>query len=69
VRYLYAVRYMALTVTVAAGSISLVTSIAVGFGLSLSLSIAGISASLGALTVVLVWLLRRRAFSRQGYRW
>jgi len=62
-------RNMALTVTIAAPSISVVTGLAVGLGLPLSLLSAAVAGTLGGSTVVLVWVLRRRALTQRGHRW
>jgi hypothetical protein len=60
---------MALAVTLGAGSISLVTGLAVGLGPFVGLVTAVVAASLGGSAVVLVWLLRKDALVRRGYRW
>jgi hypothetical protein len=62
-------RTIAFTVTIGAPTISLVTGLAVDLGLALSLFAAAIGGTLGGSTVTLVWLLRRKALMRRGFRW
>jgi len=62
-------RIMAVAVTIVAPSISIVTGLAGGLGLTLTLVSAAISGTLGAFTMALVWLLRKEALMRRGFRW